>query len=97
MSGVLFEQRAIFIRHRLHVFWRNVSQLSRAAGAEIGEGQCSEAVKSAGFCVPLDRFVKARSIKRFKPSPELRQLIRGQFGERPFDVFNRLHGRSLSK
>ena len=60
---------------------RSASQLPRAADAEICERLFGELVKSACFCVPLDLFVEARSVKSFEARLELGELIRGQFGQ----------------
>jgi len=60
--------------------WRGVSQLARAAGAEIGEGLLGKPVKSAGFGVALDPFIEASSLESLEPGPELGQLIGRQFG-----------------
>ncbi len=57
---------------------RSASQVPRAAGAEICERLFGESVKSACFCVPLDLFVEARSVKSFEARVELGGLIRGQ-------------------
>ena len=60
--------------------WRSVSQLACAAGAEIGEGQSSEPVKSAGVGVPFNLLIEAGSVESFEPGAELGQLICGHFG-----------------
>ncbi len=60
--------------------WRGVSQLARAARAEIGKGLLGEPVKSARFGVPLGPLVEASSLESLEPGPELSQLIGRQFG-----------------
>ncbi len=60
--------------------WRDVSQLARAAGAEIGEGLLGEPVKSARLGVSIDPFVETGSLESLEPGPELGQLIGRQFG-----------------
>ena len=60
--------------------WRGVSQLARAAGAEIGEGLLGKRVKPARFGVPLDPLVEASRLESLEPGPELVQLIGRQFG-----------------
>ena len=57
--------------------WRGASQLPRAAGAEIGQRLFGEPIESACFCVPLDAFVEAGSVKGLEPRAELGELIRG--------------------
>jgi hypothetical protein len=77
--------------------WRGVSQLARAAGAEIGEGLLGNPVKPARFDVPLDPFIEASGLESLEPSPELGQLIGRQFSDGLFEVFKGHHDRQAIK
>jgi hypothetical protein len=77
--------------------WRGVSQLARAAGAEIGESQSSKPVKSASFGVPFDPVVEARSLELLEAGPELGELIGKQFSHSLFEVFKLRHNRQAIK
>jgi hypothetical protein len=51
--------------------WRGVSQLARAAGAEIREGLLGKPVKPARFGVPFDPFIETSSLESLELGPEL--------------------------